>query len=51
MKFETWDDVYKERYKQFCKHQISYEEWYEFCAFLLDLLMEENEDILKSLKY
>ena len=46
----TTEQVYNKKYEQFCKGEISSEEWYEFCAFVLELLMEENADVLKNLK-
>lgn len=46
----TTEQVYNKKYEQFCKGEISSEEWYEFCAFVLELLMEENADALKNLK-
>ena len=46
----TTEEKYIEKYQQYCKGEISQEKWYEFCAFVLDFLMEENKDILKTLK-
>ncbi len=46
----TTEQVYNKKYEQFCKGEISNEEWHEFCAFVLELLMEENADVLKNLK-
>lgn len=46
----TTEQVYNKKYEQFCKGEISSEEWHEFCAFVLELLMEENADVLKNLK-
>lgn len=46
----TTEQVYSKKYEQFCNGEISAEEWHEFCAFVLELLMEENADVLKNLK-
>jgi hypothetical protein len=46
----TTEEKYIEKYQQYCKGEISREEWYEFCTLILDFLMEENKNILKNLK-
>ena len=46
----TTEQVYNNTYEEFCKGEISREEWNEFCALVLEILMEENADVLKNLK-
>ena len=46
----TAEEKYSKKYKQFCKGEISREEWCEFCTLVLEFLMEENVDVLKTLK-
>ena len=46
----TTEEKYNKRYQQYCKGEISREEWCEFCALVLEIIMEENAEILKNLK-
>lgn len=42
---------YLRKYGLFCNGLISEEEWKEFCFDALLMVMSENEDILKRIKY
>ena len=46
----TLEEKYNEKYNQYCKSEITTEEWYEFCSLALETIMNENKDILKNLK-
>lgn len=46
----TYQEKYYEKFEEYCRREISREEWQDFCTFFLEELMEENVDILKRLK-
>ena len=46
----TTEEKYIEKYNQYCKREITLEEWNEFCSLVLEIIMDENKNILKNLK-
>ena len=46
----TYEEIYNKKLDQFAHGEITETEWTEFCTSLLDLILENNEDILKRLK-
>ena len=46
----TAKERYDIKHKQFLNNEITFDQWVDFCNYILDDLLQEEEETLKRLK-